>query len=197
MEMFMGKLFVLMGKSSTGKDTIYKELLKDDRISLKEVVIYTTRPIREGETNGREYHFVDEKTRDEYVKSGKVIERRDYNTVHGVWSYFTVDDGQLEFHKQDYVVIGTLEAYNEFIRYFGKDKVEPIYVQVEDGERLTRALEREKKQKEPKYAELCRRFLADNEDFSEENLRLAGIDRVFENRTLAACLEEIVSYVLS
>lgn len=197
MEMFMGKLFVLMGKSSTGKDTIYKELLKDDRISLKEVVIYTTRPIREGEIDGREYHFVDEKTRDELVQSGKVIERRDYNTVHGVWSYFTVDDGQFELHKQDYMVIATLEAYNEFIRFFGKDAVQPIYVEVEDGERLTRALEREKKQKSPKYAELCRRFLADNEDFSEGNLKMAGIDRVFENITLAICLEEIVNYVLS
>ena len=193
----MGKLFVLMGKSSTGKDTIYKEMLKDDRIALKDVVIYTTRPIREGEVNGREYHFVNEKTRDEYVKSGKVIERRDYNTVHGVWSYFTVDDGQFELDKQDYVVIATLEAYNEFIRYFGKDSVKPIYIQVEDGERLTRALEREKKQKEPKYAELCRRFLADNEDFSEDKLKMAGIDRVFENRTIVTCLEEIVSYVLS
>lgn len=186
-----------MGKSSTGKDTIYKELLKSDKLNLKEAVIYTTRPIRAGEVNGREYYFVDEKTRDELVNSGKVIERRDYNTVHGVWSYFTVDDGQFDLDNRDYLVIATLEAYKEFIRFFGKNKVKPIYINVEDGVRLTRALEREKAQTEPKYAELCRRFLADSADFSEDKLKEAGIDMVFENASLEACLAEIVSYVLS
>ena len=52
--------------------------------------------------------------------------------------------------------------------YFGKENVIPIYIQVDDGVRLERALERERTQKEPKYAELCRRFLADEKDFSEE-----------------------------
>ena len=186
-----------MGKSSTGKDTIYKELLKDERLSFKEAVIYTTRPIRAGEVNGREYYFVDEKTRDQLVESGKVIERRDYNTVHGVWSYFTVDDGQFDLDNNDYLVIATLEAYNDFIKFFGKERISPIYIEVEDGVRLTRALEREKRQNEPKYAELCRRFLADSADFSKDKLKEAGIERIFENVSLDACLEEIVSYVLS
>ena len=186
-----------MGKSSTGKDTIYKELLKNDKLSLKEVVIYTTRPIRNGEMNGREYHFVDEKTLSALQEQGKIIERRDYNTVHGVWSYFTVNDGQIDLEKDDYLVIATLEAYREFIRFFGKENVCPIYVEVEDGERLSRALEREKQQREPKYAELCRRFLADSEDFSKEKLEEAKIERIFANVSLNTCLEEIVNYVLS
>lgn len=193
----MGKLFVLMGKSSTGKDTIYKELLHNERLQLKEVVLYTTRPIRNGETKGKEYHFVDEKTRDELADSGKIIERRDYNTVHGIWSYFTVDDGQFDLENNDYLVIATLEAYKEFIKFFGKDNVKPIYIEVEDGLRLTRALEREKQQKTPKYAELCRRYLADTADFSQEKLKEAGINIVFENVSLVSCLEEIVNYVLS
>ena len=186
-----------MGKSSTGKDTIYKELLKKDSLSLKEVVIYTTRPIRDGEKNGREYHFVDNDTLQVLQEQGKIIERRDYNTVHGVWSYFTVNDGQIDIKDQDYLVIATLEAYKDFIKFFGEDNVCPIYVDVEDGERLTRALDREKQQKDPKYAELCRRFLADCEDFSKEKLDEAKIERVFENVSLNTCLEEIVDYVLS
>ena len=186
-----------MGKSSTGKDTIYKELLHNERLQLKEVVLYTTRPIRNGETEGKEYHFVDEKTRDELADSGKIIERRDYNTVHGIWSYFTVDDGQFDLENNDYLVIATLEAYTEFIKFFGKDNVKPIYIEVEDGLRLTRALEREKQQKTPKYAELCRRYLADTADFSQEKLKEAGINIVFENVSLVSCLEEIVNYVLS
>ena len=65
-------------------------------------------------------------------------------------------------------MIGTLEAYLQIRDYFGKEKVVPIYIEVEDGERLSRALGREKLQKEPKYEEMCRRFLADAADFSEE-----------------------------
>ena len=58
----MGKIFCLMGKSSTGKDTIYKRLLEDQELGLQRIVPYTTRPIREGEQEGVEYHFVSEKT---------------------------------------------------------------------------------------------------------------------------------------
>ncbi len=194
----MGKLYVLMGKSSTGKDTIYKELLKNDRLKLKEVVIYTTRPIRDGETQGKEYHFVDEKTRDKMKKDHQIIERRDYNTVYGVWSYFTADDGQINLSEDtSYLVIGTLEAFEAFVGFYGRENVVPIYIEVEDGERLSRALDREKKQKEPKYAELCRRFLADSEDFSKANLERSGIDMIFQNISLNVCLEEIVNYMLS
>lgn len=49
--------------------------------------------------------------------------------------------------------------------YYGEETVCPIYIQVEDGERLQRALIREKQQENPRYAEMCRRFLADQEDF--------------------------------
>ena len=75
----MGKIFYLMGKSSSGKDTIYKRLMADTSLGLKNIVLYTTRPIRQGERDGMEYYFVDEKisvekreqmwllTRDSYV----------------------------------------------------------------------------------------------------------------------------------
>ena len=46
-----------MGKSSTGKDTVYKQLLKNPFLQLKKIVPYTTRPIRAGETEGEEYFF--------------------------------------------------------------------------------------------------------------------------------------------
>ena len=48
-------------------------------------------------------------------------------------------------------MIGTLESYEKLKTYFGNEKVVPLYIEVEDGERLTRALAREKTQKEPKY----------------------------------------------
>ena len=56
----MGKIIYIMGKSSTGKDTIYKRLLQDGSLHLKSIVGYTTRPIRHQESNGVEYFFTDE-----------------------------------------------------------------------------------------------------------------------------------------
>ena len=190
----MSKIFYIMGKSSSGKDSFFKEIRK--RIpELKEIILYTTRPIREGETDGVEYHFVGEEELDRLDKEGRVIELRAYNTVHGVWKYFTADDGQIDLEKYDYIVIGTLESYEAMRKYYGEEAVVPIYVEVEDGIRLSRALEREKEQAYPKYAELCRRFLADSEDFSEENLEKSGIMKKFRNMEFKQCADEIYSYI--
>ena len=89
----MAKLFVIMGKSSTGKDTVYKELLKSG--SLKPIVMYTTRPMREGETDGKEYFFTTDKDVEAYQAENKIIEMRSYNTIQGLWRYYTLDDGHI------------------------------------------------------------------------------------------------------
>lgn len=190
----MGKIYYIMGKSSSGKDTIFKEL-KERCPDYQTITLYTTRPIRAGETEGVEYHFVDEKMLREFEDAGKVIELRAYDTKHGIWKYFTVDDGQVDLRRQNYLVIGTLESYRKMREYYGKDALVPIYIEVEDGLRLSRALSREREQEEPKYAELCRRFLADSVDFSEENIRAAGIEKRFQNVDFARCLEEIMIYL--
>ena len=155
----MGKIFYLMGNSSSGKDSIFKKI-KERIPELKNIILYTTRPIREGEQNGVEYHFVDENKLQELEKRGCVIEQRAYQTKHGIWKYFTADDGQVDLSKYSYLVIGTLVSYQEMCKYFGKENMIPLYVEVEDGLRLSRALERERQQAAPKYAEMCRRFLA-------------------------------------
>ncbi len=186
----MGKIFYLMGKSASGKDTIYKKV-KEHLPELKPIVIYTTRPIREGEQDGVEYFFVDDNRLQELQQAGKVIELREYNTVHGIWKYFTADDGQ--FDREDHLIaIGTLESYVQLKKYFGDEKLVPIYIEVEDGLRLERALSRERKQKEPKYEELCRRFLADAADFSVDKLTEAGITQKYFNIDMDKCIDEIV-----
>ena len=188
----MGKIFCLMGKSSTGKDTIYKELLQNEELSLKRIVPYTTRPIRVGETEGVEYHFIDDEALNKLDADGKIIELRAYNTVYGVWKYLTVDDGQIDLEGEDkYLLIGTLESYERVRAYFGKDNLVPLYITVDDGVRLQRALDREKTQDKPKYAEMCRRFLADEADFSEENIKRCEIDRSYVNNELESCFLEL------
>ena len=191
----MGKIFCVMGKSATGKDTIYQKLLHENALQLQRIIPYTTRPIREGEVEGREYHFCEEKDVRRLEEEGRIVELRAYDTVYGIWKYFTVNDGNIQLDKENYILIGTLEAYVKMRDYFGKDKVIPIYVEVEDGERLLRAISREKEQDVPKYEEMCRRFLADAKDFSEENLKEAGIEKRFVNYSLKHTLEEVEAYI--
>ena len=137
----MGHIFCIMGKSSSGKDTIFKLLLGREDLNLNRIVSYTTRPIRSGENNGDDYNFVTLERKDELVESGKVIEIRKYDTVHGPWFYFTVDDESINLDSKDYLIIGTVESYVKIRDYYGKDKVLPIYIEVDDGIRLSRALD--------------------------------------------------------
>ena len=191
----MGRIYCIIGKSSTGKDTIYKKLLKNKKLQLNKIVPYTTRPIREGEENGVEYYFTDIDTLERLKQENKIVECRGYQTVHGMWYYYMVKDDQLDLTQKDYLIIGTLESYKMTRDYFGDDKVCPIYIEVDDGVRLTRALLREKKQKSPKYEEMCRRYLADCQDFSEEKLQEAGIEKRFINDKLSSCIQEVILYI--
>ena len=191
----MGKIVYLMGKSSSGKDTIFKELLKEGTVALKTIVPYTTRPIRVGEQEGVEYFFTDEAGFQELKAQGKIVEDRAYETFHGLWRYFTVDDGQIQLEKESYLMIGTLESYEGMKRYFGEENMLPVLIELDDGIRLQRALDRERQQEKPRYEEMCRRFLADSADFAEENIARAGITRRFCNDDLQRCLREIVEYI--
>ena len=190
----MGKILCFMGKSSSGKDTIYNMILKDLK-DIKTIVSYTTRPIRDGETNGIEYYFVSNDEFESMKEKHLVVESRSYNTIYGIWTYFT-SSKNIDLENNNYMIINTLEGYNSLRKYFGDGFVVPIYIYVDDIIRLERALEREKKQQIPKLKEMCRRFLADQEDFSEEKLEASGINKIYINDDLARCIAEIESDIL-
>ena len=186
----MGHLYLFMGKSAAGKDTLYHKVM-GSHPELIPVIPYTTRPIRAGEREGREYHVVSKKELSEMEALGKVIECRCYETVKGPWYYFTADDGQIDFEKGDFCMITTLEGYEKIRMFYGEERVLPLYIEVEDMIRIKRSLAREKEQEHPCVAEVCRRFLADEEDFSEENLRRLGIDKRIENNSLEQAICQI------
>ncbi len=184
-----------MGKSASGKDTIYTRLISDERLQLKAYVGYTTRPKREGEREGVEYHFTTIRELEAFEASGELIEKRVYHTVYGDWYYYSVDNEAVSSGDMDYLYIGTLESFNGLRNHYGSDKVIPIYIEVEDGERLIRSVKRDQKQDPPGYEETCRRFLADQEDFSEEKIKAAGITRRFDNTDTERCLGDIYKEV--
>ena len=191
----MGKIFYIMGKSAVGKDRIYSVLRRDKELNLKNILLYTTRPIRKGERDGVDYYFIDEEQIQMFQKEEQIIEMRSYQTVHGIWRYLTVNHGQFQLEQQSCIMIGTLESYEKMKQYFGSSLLVPIYVKVDDGIRLERALKREREQENPKYSELCRRYLADEKDFSQEKLKASGISNFFENNNFEVCIAQIKQYI--
>ena len=107
----------------------------------------------------------------------------------------TVNDGRINLKKHNYLIIGTLESYKKTVEYYGQEWIVPILVEVDNGVRLQRALNRERNQAQPKYQEMCRRFLADEEDFRQELIDEANIPRIFVNETLDVCIAEIEDYI--
>ena len=182
-----------MGKSASGKDSLYKKILSSG-IKLNRVVLYTTRPMRDGEKDGREYHFVDKNYLDK--NSDKIIEERVYKTVYGDWYYATIDDGSIK-DNENYLIIGTLESYNMLKKYFGEDYIFPIYLEVDNETRLKRARDRENMQQVPKIEEMNRRFAADEIDFSEENILKANIKKRYINNNFSRCYKQILRDIRS
>lgn len=191
----MGRLFCVLGKSGSGKDTVFRALVQERALGLRPVVGYTTRPPREFETEGVEYHFRSEAEFAALREAGKIIEERSYRTMHGVWRYATVDDGSIDFSAGSYLTIATPEALGGLRARFGPAAVVPLYLEVEDGLRLRRMIRRESRREAPDYPEVCRRFLADEQDFAREVLRQQGVTASISNRRLRDCLAQIAGII--
>ena len=164
----MGRIHCIIGKSASGKDTLFSSILSKNKGEIVPVVPYTTRPKRVHETDGVDYFFVSEKEMEDMDKLGQIVESRSYHTVHGTWHYFT-RTFQMEENK-NYLLITTLEGAISLQRHYGSDLVSVVYLFLDDKARLLRSIERESRQCSPNYSEVCRRFLADQNDFSDEKL---------------------------
>lgn len=184
-------IYLIMGKSATGKDTVMQRLLQSKEFKLNRMTQYTTRPMKAGEVDGREYYFTDEEGMHRLDRQGHILECRKYDTVYGPWYYFTTDEGIHE--TEDYVLIGTLDVLKALRKKY--PDIRAVYLYLDDGERLQRALNRERTAKEPRYAEMCRRFLTDEEDFTKEELDRAEIDLFVENEKLELTMKQINTFI--
>ena len=190
----MGKIFLIIGPSSSGKDTIYrkvKELYED----FKPIILYTNRPIRENETNGIDYNFVSLDEINRMSDDSEILEKRVYQTEYGPWVYATAKTN-IDLENNNYICINTIDGYISLYEYY-KDDIVPFYIHVDDGIRLTRALEREKKEENPRYTEMCRRFIGDSKDFTEEKINRYFKDNIYSNDSndVNICVNEIVDRI--
>ena len=158
------KIACIIGPSSSGKDTIFAMLKKTYQV--KPIVPYTTRLIRPGEKDGREYHFINKEKLDLLEQKNLLIERRNFNTEHEVWSYATGKTA-IDLTHYDYANIATWAIYEQFLKEYSHEILVPIYINVEDGLRLQRSLNRER-EKNGNYVEMCRKFLTETEEINPE-----------------------------
>lgn len=185
----MGKIFCIVGKSGSGKDTFYKAVLQRYAGRLIPIIPCTTRPMREGEVNGENYFFMSDAQLHELESRGQIIEKREYHTVQGLWTYFTRRFSPMD--GLEYIVITTLEGASSFIRTFGRETVQVVYLTLPDGQRLRRCLDREDRQSKPDYAEMCRRYLADEGDFAPEKLaQFNDLRRIDTSCPVESCLTQ-------
>ena len=155
----MYKIVTLSGKAGSGKDALMHEVRKV-LPELHEIVSCTTRPMREGEVDGTNYHFLTNQEFSERLNNGTMVEA----TVFNDWCYGTC----LENMSEDGINIGVYNPEGvQILQCIPDIQVFPIFIEASDKTRMLRQLNREAN---PDVKEIVRRFKADEEDFSEDSL---------------------------
>ena len=158
----MRKIFAIMGKASTGKDTLTKML--SEMLELPIALSFTTRPMRVGEKQGVEYNFISDSDFWDLHGCDLLAEYTSYEVASGeTWHYGLTKE---ELEKAEYVlVIVNPDGFKQLTEIYG-DKVCSILIDAPADVRIKRYLDRDAVTEE-KAEECCRRFLADNKDFKD------------------------------
>ena len=153
------QLVALIGKAGSGKDTILKDVVRAYKLPMNIIVSYTTRPMREGETEGKEYHFISEETFKQMINNNQMLEYVQFNN----WWYGTgiscLDDSKINIGIFNPSGIKSLINFPEI-------DLQIYYIHASDKQRLLRQLNREEY---PDIKEIIRRYSADEEDFKNIN----------------------------
>lgn len=183
----MNKVFCLIGKSGAGKSTIEKHLSK---MNFKHTISDTTRPPRENEVDGKDYNFISKEEFERRIDADLYAEYCQYKD----W-YYGTPKYSFDLDKHSYVCTINPRGFRQLKKNLGEDKVVGIYICISDKTRLKRALDRERN---PDCHEMCRRFLADAEDFqsieAECKYKIQNYDALSCARTIAILLKGELIY---
>ena len=166
------KVLALFGESGSGKDTIQTWLLENIPNTHKPIT-YTTRPARAYEINGRNYYFISNDEFKELKNNNKILES--FYVKDRDWYYGSSID---EFQKDKINIIILTPTGIRNILNHNQLEILPVYIKAPDKIRLLRSLNREE---DPDCAEICRRFLSDEEDFKNINFLHETYDNISDN----------------
>ena len=186
-------LLVLVGCSASGKDTVMNRLIKE--FDVKPVISYTTRPIRDCEQDGREYHFITNEEFGRMKESGEFVETRVYKTVSGNWYYGLLKNGINLEDDNNYITILDFDGLLELEKWLRSicqiDKLTSIYIDVTEQNRLIRSLNREQNMTKRQVEEVIRRYHDDNANVLPAK---SYCDLVFPNNTYEE-FDNLITYI--
>lgn len=184
MENKMGQIFVIVGKSSSGKSSAATEVA--DLLDIPHTISYTTRKPRKGEQNGVDYNFVPS-----HVFDNEEFICREHYIVHpDGYQYYGVKLSDLTDGK-DHIIVLTPKGYHELKQKFG-DNVYGIYIMAPKRDRYTRYIERDPKNPNVK-SEAIRRLEADDQDFREFEFLVEDI--IINNKTRKDLIETLANKI--
>ena len=189
----MQSLIILVGCSASGKDTVMNRLIKE--FDVKPVISYTTRPIRDCEQDGREYHFITNEEFGRMKDSGEFVETRVYKTVSGNWYYGLPKNGINLEDDNNYITILDFDGLLELEKWLRSidqvDKLTSIYIDVTEQNRLIRSLNREQNMTKRQVEEVIRRYHDDNSNVLPAK---SYCDLVFPNNTYEE-FDNLITYI--
>lgn len=179
----MGKIYAILGMSASGKSTIERQL---ENRGIKRIISCTTRPMREGEVQGKDYYFISDDKFNSLKEQGDLYE----NTEYRGWHYsISKTLNNIDLENNDYVVVLEPHGYKQLVEKVGKDNIVSFYVYIGDKERLMRSIYRVPN---PDLKEICRRYLSDLELFSNIDNE---VDYCIENKFLLETTEQIYNII--
>lgn len=171
--MSKNKIFILSGFSGSGKDTVLNELLIQNP-KLHPVISFTSRPVRDGEKDGREYNFISKVQFLKAIDDGQMLEYRtydiDFNGKKDTW-YYGVSKKSISKDESQLVILD-IKGVRALKNLYGDDVVS-IFLHAEDNERELRA----KKRGNFDETEWNRRLKDDRKQFQDIDI----CDYVLEN----------------
>lgn len=158
----MERIVAFAGKMGAGKDSLIS--LVSEELQMPIATSFTTRPMRSGEVEGREYQFITKEEFTEKERKGEIAEHTHYHVADGdVW-YYGLTREELEKSKHILTIVNP-DGLRQLEEMYG-DKVVSILIECSDRERLLRAVNRDKN---ANIQEICRRMNCDDIDFANIN----------------------------
>ena len=136
------KLFVILGKSCSGKTTILNEVLS--KLEIPVLLSSTTRPPRENEVNGREYNFVTMSDFDTDYKNEDILEYDVFriDSIRQSWVYYTKKSDLLLPQTSQIKVVSPTGLAQLMSNKELRDNIVSIYIESSDKLRQKRYLTR-------------------------------------------------------
>jgi guanylate kinase len=151
------KVIAYVGKSGAGKDYCMKRTAEYHNYHI--IVSSTTRPKRDYETEGVDYHFLSEKE----FAAARFLETASFNGWHYGTRYEDLDPNKVNIGVFNPTGLKSLAAHDDI-------DLTIVYVKASDKTRLLRQLNREE---EPNVHEIIRRFATDEADFQDDKSFIA------------------------